>query len=132
MKTLVRNYETFPSLINEFFNAGNGNTPWPLANIKTSENDFLIQLSAPGFKKEDFKIEIHENTLTIATDVVSDVEETYARKEFQISSFSRSFKLPRTVNTDAISASYENGILSLKLPKLEEAKSKEPRLIEIC
>lgn len=136
MKTLVRNYDSFPALFNEIFN--NGVTPniklSPSANIKESEESFEIQLALPGFKKEDFKIEVQDKSLTVSSEVKTETEdstENYIRKEFSFNSFSRSFRLPRTVDSEQIAAEFENGILTLTLPKREEAKAKEPRLIAI-
>lgn len=136
MKTLVRNYDSFPALFNEIFN--NGVTPniklSPSANIKESEESFEIQLALPGFKKEDFKIEVQDKSLTVSSEVKTESEdstENYIRKEFSFNSFSRSFRLPRTVDSEQIAAEFENGILILTLPKREEAKAKEPRLIAI-
>ena len=89
-------------------------------------------------KKEDFKIEVENDLLTISSEqsneVVDEKEENkvkYTRKEFSFSSFKRSFTLPETINVDAIKASYENGILSFNLPKKEEALPKPKRLIEL-
>ncbi|MBX2951631.1 MAG: Hsp20/alpha crystallin family protein [Leadbetterella sp.] len=132
MKTLVRNYD---SLFNEFFN----NLPVsaavsPSANIKETENAYAIELAIPGFTKDNFKIEVHDRTLNVSSVSQADSEEkkeNYIRKEFSYNSFSRSFRLPRAVDTDQISATYENGVLNLELPKKEEAKVKEPRLISV-
>jgi HSP20 family protein len=126
MKTLVRNYD---SLFNEIFN-----TPaiTPSANISESENGFEIELAIPGFSKDDFKIEVQDRLLTISSKKESATEEKkYLRKEFTSISFQRSFRLPKTVDAENITAQYDNGILVLTLPKLEEAKPKEPRLIAI-
>ncbi len=136
MKTLVRNYDSFPVLFNEFLNSNSklNNSITPLANIKESETAFEIELAIPGFKKDDFKVEVHDKSLTISSVSNSETEESkdnYVRKEFSYASFSRSFKLPITVDTDKIEASYESGVLNLTLPKKEEAKAKEPRLIAI-
>ncbi len=134
MKTLVRNYDSFPALFNDFFINNNSNSFSPLANIKENENSFEVELAIPGFKKDDFKVEVNDKTLTVSSEVSSEDEETagtFVRKEFSYNSFSRSFRLPRTIDTDQISANYENGVLALTLPKKEEAKPKEPRLISI-
>jgi HSP20 family protein len=125
MKTLVRNYD---SLFNEIFN-----TPsiTPAANISESEEGYSIELAIPGFSKDEFKIEVQERLLQVSSNKETSEEKKYLRKEFSAQSFHRSFRLPKTVNTDAIEAQYENGVLVLHLPKLEEAKPKEPRLIAI-
>jgi HSP20 family protein len=137
MKTLVRNYDSFPAIFNELFNNSGVATnakPAPSANIKESEEAFEIELALPGFKKEDFKIEVQDKSLTVSSESKTENEdstENYIRKEFSFNSFSRSFRLPRTVDSDQIAAEFENGILTLTLPKREEAKAKEPRLIAI-
>ncbi len=131
MKSLVRNYDL---LFNELFNNPTPTASVPSANIKESDTQFEIELAIPGFKKDDFKVEVNEKTLTVSSHTKSESEESnegYVRKEFSYSSFSRSFRLPKTIDTYQISANYENGILILGLPKKEEAKTNEPRLIEI-
>jgi HSP20 family protein len=130
-----------PSLLDEIFkpdwNGGiqNFNTTIPAVNIKESEVDFKLELFAPGLKKEDFKIEIDQRTLSISSEKQTETEENnekYSRKEFSFSSFKRTFNLPETVNFDAIEANYESGILHLSLPKREEALPKPKRTIEIA
>jgi HSP20 family protein len=131
----------FPSLLDEIFkpdwNGGiqNFNTTIPAVNIKESETDFKLELFAPGLKKEDFNIEIDQQTLSISSEKQTEFEENkeqYSRKEFSFTSFKRTFNLPETVNFDAIEANYENGILNLTLPKKEEALPKPKRMIEIA
>jgi len=140
MKTLVRNYDnlnSFPALFNEFFGepvAAKWNKNLPSANIKESEDSFGIELVAPGFKKEAFKVEVHERNLTISVEEKTESEEkteTFLRKEYSFGAFSRSFRLPNTVDSDKIEAAYEDGVLHITIPKKEEAKPKEPKLISI-
>jgi HSP20 family protein len=134
MKTLVRNYDSFPALFNEIFNNGEvaSTRTTPLANILESEIAFEIQLALPGFNKDNFKIEVQDKSLTVFSEMPKEeASSNYIRKEFSFNPFSRSFRLPRTVDSEQISAEYENGILTLTLPKKEEAKSKEPRLIAV-
>ncbi len=125
MKTLVRNYD---SLFNEIFN-----TPsiTPAANISESESGYSIELAIPGFSKDEFKIEVQDRLLRISSQKEASEDKKYLRKEFSAQSFHRSFRLPKTVDTEHIEAVYDNGVLVLNLPKLEEAKPKEPRLIAI-
>lgn len=142
--TLVKtnNRFAFPSLIDEFFKPD-----WmggmermslnvPAVNIKETETSFVVELAAPGKKKEDFNIELEDNVLTISSEARSEKEEKdnegkYTRREFSYSSFKRAFTLPETVNDYEINASYENGVLHITLPKKEEALPKPKRLIEI-
>jgi HSP20 family protein len=97
----------------------------PAANIMEHPDSFELDLAAPGLKKDDFKIELENNILTISSEVKDEKEEeskNYTRREFHYSSFSRSFTLPRIVEFDKIKADYENGILKLILPKKAEAR----------
>lgn len=134
-----RNSLILPSLMNDFFKPdwfGGMDTfnHVPAVNIKENEKDFMLELAIPGFKKEDFNIEIDNDVLTISSEVKKDNEineENYTRREFSVSSFKRAFTLPETVNADAINAVYEGGVLTLTLPKREEALPKPKRLIEI-
>jgi HSP20 family protein len=106
----------------------------PSVNISESPDDFKIELAAPGLQKGDFDINVEKNTLTVSAkkEVSSEVnKEKFTRKEFGYSSFSRSFQLPEGVESNAIEANYENGILGIVLPKKEEAKELAPRAIEV-
>lgn len=97
----------------------------PLANILEHPDSFELDLAAPGLKKEDFKIHLEQNVLTISSEKTDEKEEetkNYTRKEFHYSSFSRSFTLPRTVDLDKIKADYDNGVLKVMLPKKEDAR----------
>ncbi len=141
MATLVKNFApSFPALLANIFNeleyvAPTHQHSFPAVNVLESEEAFKIELAAPGLKKEDFKVNIHENTLTISTEKQAETEETvgkYTRKEFNFTSFKRSFTLPKSVDGEKILATYTDGVLGLELPKKEEAKPKEPRLIEIA
>ncbi|MEI8202703.1 MAG: Hsp20/alpha crystallin family protein [Bacteroidota bacterium] len=106
----------------------------PAVNISEDENKFELHVSAPGLAKEDFKINLENDTLTISSEKKEEKEESgknYTRKEFYHGAFSRSFSIPQTINRESISAEYENGILRVQLPKKEEAKatlSKEIRI----
>lgn len=119
-------------LFDEFFNrnlsdfVGGDNFVSPAAvNVLETENAFKIELAAPGFDKQNFNLQVENDQLTIEAKHEVKSEETkehYTRREFQISSIKRSFKLPKTVNQDAINAVYENGILNVTIGKKEEAK----------
>ncbi|MDP3462102.1 MAG: Hsp20/alpha crystallin family protein [Bacteroidales bacterium] len=107
----------------------------PSVNIRESEEGFMLDLAAPGLKKEDFKVNLDNNVLTISSEQKNENEEKsekYTRKEFFYSSFSRSFTLPKTIDLDKIKAGYNNGILSLSLPKREDAKVAVNREIAIA
>lgn len=110
----------------------------PAVNVKEKESGYELEVAAPGRKKEDFKIELNQDVLTISSEKEHKKEEkdkdgTYTQREFSYQSFSRSFRLPKgKVDGEKIQARYENGILHLSLPKKEEAKPKPARLIEIA
>lgn len=97
----------------------------PAVNITENNNHYLVSLAAPGLKKEDFKIDMEENTITISSEKEErkeEKDEKYTRKEYSYSSFSRSFALPEDVKQEAIEAKYEDGVLNIKLPRKENAK----------
>ena len=109
----------------------------PSVNIVETGSDFKVEMAVPGMKKEDFKVELDNNTLSIQAETSSNSEENfeesanYTRKEFSYQSFKRSFYLPNTVQNDKIEAKYQDGILRLIIPKREEAKHKPARTIQI-
>ncbi len=108
----------------------------PKVNIIESEDQFNIELAAPGYTKSEFKIEVENNVLTIAIEKEDSDETTnknYTQREFSFGSFSRSFRLPKgKIKDNEISAEYNNGILNVALPKAEEAKPKPKRFVEIA
>jgi HSP20 family protein len=107
----------------------------PAVNIHESNKDFSMEFAAPGFKKEDFKVNIDNNVLTISAAKQEEKNEEgkrYTRKEFSYNSFSRAFTLPENVNADKIDARYTNGILKLSVPKLEETKALPKKEITVA
>ncbi|HVU94184.1 MAG TPA: Hsp20/alpha crystallin family protein [Puia sp.] len=148
-KDLIRRGETIPSIFNDFFrpwgslfNDTNGGSLFnnlnplnvPAVNIAEKKEQFDVSLAAPGMKKEDFNIDVEGNVLTISAETKEEKEqkdERYTRKEFNYSSFSRSFTLPDGVNKDKIDASYENGLLKVTLPKTEDAKKAASKHISV-
>ncbi len=110
-------------------------TTLPSVNIRETGEEYLVEVAAPGMKKEDFHVELTNNLLTIKSELKNEMEEnkeSYTRKEFSYQSFQRSFNLNDRVIDDAkINATYKDGILRLRLPKKEEAKAKPARLIKI-
>lgn len=114
---------------NEWFDNSNaflGRTiTMPAVNIVENKEDYMVSLAVPGMKKEDFNIDVEGNMLTISSEKEESKEEKedkYTRKEYNYSSFSRSFTLPDEVNKEKIEAKYVDGVLKLMLPKREEAK----------
>lgn len=106
----------------------------PSVNIKNTKDAYLIEVAAPGFSKENFNVKVEDNLLTISAEAKEDKleeGEKFTRKEFSYQAFKRSFTLPKTVVADKIAGNYENGILKVTLPKLEEAKQKEAVEVKI-
>ncbi|GAA4461638.1 hypothetical protein GCM10023189_37360 [Nibrella saemangeumensis] len=144
MTTLVR-YNTVPTLfdrmlaLNSYYNRpavnrGTGYAHTPAVNVKEDEGAFHLEVAAPGLKKEDFKVNVHKNTLTISfkqEQATEEKTENYTRKEFGIQAFERSFRLPKNVNADQIQAAYVDGILKLDLPKVE-VKEVQPKEIAVA
>ncbi|RZJ92718.1 MAG: Hsp20/alpha crystallin family protein [Chryseobacterium sp.] len=124
----------------DLFNWKNNNfsttsTTLPSVNIKETADYFEVEVAAPGMKKDDFKITLDNGQLIIASvkeDEVNTTEENFTRREFSYQSFQRSFILPKnTVDEEKISARYENGILLLSIPKMEQVRQQAPRMITI-
>ena len=106
----------------------------PAVNVKEMDSGYELEMAIPGRKKDDIKIEIDKELLTISSEITKEENETeadYTRKEFSFNAFKRVFTLPETVDADKINASYEDGILRFVLPKKEEALPKPKRSIEI-
>jgi HSP20 family protein len=117
----------------DFYEA-NGFKSLPAVNIVEGDDSFTIEVAAPGLDKKDFQVDLENNFLTISSEKEQKSEETnekYARKEFNYSTFRRSFTLPETVNSEKIQASHKDGILYVKIPKKDEAKVKPARQIAV-
>jgi len=140
IKTNNKTLNGVASLIDELFSNETFGTPKthfttksPFVNIKESEDDFTVEFSIPGIKKEDVVIELDNEKLSVSAELENNSENTgsYSRREFHISGFKRSFILPDTIDASKIKATHENGILSITIPKKEEAKPKPIRTISI-
>jgi HSP20 family protein len=111
------------------------NTTIPAVNIKETPEGFEVNVAAPGMKKDDFKVLLEGNMLTISSELSNERDEKdgdrYTRREFSYQSFQRSFQLPEVVDAEKIEARYENGLLHLSIPKKEEAKPRPPKMINI-
>lgn len=117
-----------------FLNSWKNDSILPSVNVKNEEDCFCLEVAAPGLKKDDFNVEVDKGVLTISTETEKDEQEetdNYTRKEFSYSSFSRSFWLPEEVKEDEIEASYEDGILNVKVPKEATITKKEVKKIAI-
>lgn len=146
MLPMLRSRNFFPSIVDDFF--GRDYLPGsdlfdtqtgistPSINIIEGKEDFRVEVAAPGLEKDDFTIDLENNVLTISSEMEDsneqkDDENRYMRREFCYSSFRRAFSLPNTVDADKIEANHKNGVLSIVIPKREEAKVKPAKQIVI-
>src|SRR5690606_14300753 len=123
----------FDNLFNDNFISDRLVSRVPAVNISETEKSFKIEMDAPGLDKSDFKINVDKNLITISAEKKEEQtseEKVYSKKEFNYTSFSRSFTLPDTVDYSNIEAAYEGGILVLTLGKKEDAIIAK-RLIEV-
>ncbi len=140
------NFPSFPSLFDKFFegdlmdwshsNFAGTRSTLPAVNIRENENEYLIEVAAPGMKKEDFKVNYSNGRLTISSEKQDEFKEDegngYTRREFCYQSFQRTFTVQEySVDSGKISAKYSDGILHVTLPKRDEAKPKPSREIKI-
>ena len=104
----------------------------PKVNLLENDNAFNIMLAAPGLNKNDFKLDLNKQVLKVSVQM-SEENETlnFKKREFNYSSFTRSFNLPKSAKLDKVNARYKDGILNIEIPKKEEAKPVPPRSIEI-
>lgn len=127
----VFNTSQFPTVFSENYQTGFSS---PKVNIRESKDDYFVDMAVPGMKKEDFTIDLDNDVLNISSENKVDnetTEENFTRREFGYASFKRTFTLPDSIDEGKIKAKYEDGILSIQLPKREEAKPKPARTIEI-
>lgn len=125
--------DVFDSIFNDTFFNDRMVTRVPAVNISETECNYHVELAAPGLKKEDFKLNLERNNLTISVEQSSDHqdnEKNYNKREYSYSSFVRSFTLPDSADDNQIKATYTDGILKIDIAKREEAKSVR-RQIEI-
>ncbi|MCF8235447.1 MAG: Hsp20/alpha crystallin family protein [Bacteroidales bacterium] len=132
-----------PDLVDEFFGSDLMNNFFenqtginvPAVNIIEGNEDFKIEVAAPGLNKKDFKIDLDRNVLTVSSEKKEEKkekdEDKFMRREFSYSSFSRSFTLPDSVDEDKVSANHQDGVLTVTIPKKEEARPRPPRQIDI-
>ena len=139
--SVVRFTNSLPSFMDRFFD-GNLMNNWsnmestvPSVNVKETKDGFAVEVAAPGFEKEDFNIELEHDVLSISSEKKMENENKeeghYTRREYSYQSFRRSFSLPESADGEKIEASYKNGILSVNIPKKEEAKPQPKKTIEI-
>jgi len=139
-------FPTAPSFFDRFFegdmmdwnrsNFSSTNSTLPAVNVKENENEFLIEVAAPGMSKNDFRIEYDNGRLTISSEHKEENQqkdgEKVTRREFSYQSFQRSFTVAETaVDAEKIKANYKEGILFISLPKRDEIKPKPAKEIKI-
>ncbi len=143
-QALAKIGERMPTVFDDFFKPwnewfDNGNL-WgrtmniPAVNITENKDNYQVSLAVPGMKKDDFKIDVDGNMLTISSEQEESKEEKdkkFTRKEYSYSSFSRSFTLPEEINKEKIEAKYEEGVLKISLPRKEEAKKSSAKHIAV-
>ena len=125
--------DDFSRMFEGFFERGarqseDGGVWMPATDIQETKDDVVVSVEIPGMKKDEIKVTVQDNILTIRGEKKQEKEEkdiNYHRIERNYGSFTRSFSLPTSVQADKISAIYEAGVLRVMLPKAEEAKPKE-------
>ncbi len=130
---------TYGGLMNSLFNSelpahsGFQNTStMPKVNISQNDTEFVLAVAVPGLKKEDIKLKIEKNRLTISANPAAQAKPNdFKSIEFDYTSFERSFILPETIDSSLINAQYESGVLRICLPKTAEATPKV-REVEIA
>ncbi len=140
MIPMLRNKRFLPSFdddefLRDFFDF-ESNPSVPEVNVREKQNEYVIELAAPGLDKKDFNVNVQNNMLVISSekedkDEKKDENDNFLRREFSYSSFQRSFNLPEGVKPDDIKAKHENGVLYVTIPKKEEVKQGPSKQIEI-
>ncbi len=137
-----RSQNWLPSIFNDFFDNEwmvKANATAPAINVFETEKEYKVELAAPGMTKEDFNVHIdEENNLVISMEKKTENKEEgkkegrYLRREFSYSKFQQTMILPDDVDKDKISASVENGVLNVNLPKYtEQEKEKTKKFIDV-
>ena len=130
--SMIENF--FSPEYNSLFDSVQKGTTVPAVNVSQTDTLYTVEMAAPGMKKEDFKVEVEGNVLAISCEKEAKKEEkeqTYTRREYSYNAFSRSFLLPKGVQTDTIKAQYTDGVLKIELPKTELEKKKANKVIAI-
>jgi len=140
MTPIRRNSLWLPEVFNDFFDTDfmpKANATAPAINVKESANDYVVELAAPGLKKEDFAVHINDdgnlNIKMESKEEKKDEDKTarYLRHEFSYSKFEQTLILPDDVDKNSISAKVEHGVLTVNLPKIVETKAKVARQITV-
>lgn len=135
-----RDRDRFPSYWGRYWDTDVFNNSFdsdlPAVNVKENNKEYLVEIAAIGFDKEDFNLEINKNLLSISGKKEMKNEEKddgnrVLRQEFRTSSFARSFTLPENVDTENIKANQKNGVLTITIPKMEKTPENSKRKIDI-
>lgn len=140
----VRNYQKpmsalrlfddfFNRSVQDFFDRDFLNGDQPSVNVIEKEDKYLVEVAAPGMKKEHFDVQVENGLLRIKAEAEhkkEEEEENYMRREFSYQSFERSFVLPEHIDSEAMEANYEDGVLTVSLPKKEVTVAKR-KMIEV-
>lgn len=104
----------------------------PSTNIREDEKQYFIDMAIPGFEKKDLNIDLNENILTVSSEQSTEkTDEEFKMREFNYSSFKRSFRLPKEIDANKINAEYNAGVLSVRIPKLHKDESSLKKTIKI-
>lgn len=129
-------FDNFPSVFDDLLAGKSISGFTPSVNVSETEKNWHIEVAAPGLKKEDFKINLEKDMLTISAEMKSEEkkeEKNYSRREFTYGSFTRSFRVrENSVDAENIAARYDNGILQIDLPKKSAEAAKNTREIRIA
>lgn len=137
---MYRRNSWFPTVFDEFLNSDLMNTATttaPSVNVKETEKAYIVELAAPGVKKEYCRVHIDEDhNLCVAIENKFEHEEEdkhshYLRREFSFTNYEQKYSLPEDVNKEEINAKVEDGILTIELPKLQKVVGKTTKQIEI-
>ena len=140
LTSLMRTNGWLPTVFEDFFNTDfmpRANTTAPAVNVKENETAYVMELAAPGIKKEYCRISINDDgNLCIAIENKmehkdEDKKHHYLRREFSYSNYEQNYTLPEDVDKEGIAAKVENGILTVTLPKVKKEEKKEAKAIEI-
>jgi HSP20 family protein len=139
-------FPSIPGFFNDFFNSdlmdwglsnfAGTNSTLPAVNVRETDNEFIVEVAAPGMERKDFKVDYQNGRLTISSEKKEESKDEkdgkVTRREFNYQSFQRVFNVPEDmVNVDDISAKYTDGILYITLPKKDEVKPKPAKTIKI-
>ncbi len=118
--------------LDEFFTFGGKVLNMPAVNVSETEKEYKLSIAAPGLEKQDFKIEVIDDMLTISAEKEKEEKNgRYNRREYNFSSWSRSFTLPEDCNAAKVEASYKNGELSINIPRTAARQIKHVKQIQI-